>query len=43
MEVSILAEREPTTLAEFAEAAVAIAARYETIVVLSLGKKERWR
>ncbi|MCZ7671741.1 MAG: PfkB family carbohydrate kinase [Chloroflexi bacterium] len=38
-EVSILAEREPTTLAEFAEAAVAIAARYETIVVLSLGKK----
>ncbi len=38
-EVSILAEQELTTLAEFAEAAVAIATRYETIVVLSLGEE----
>ncbi|MCZ7669357.1 MAG: hypothetical protein M5U34_20355 [Chloroflexi bacterium] len=31
--------RRLTTLAEFAEAAVAIATRYETIVVLSLGEE----
>lgn len=37
-EVSILADRELTTLAEFAEAAVDIASRYGTIVVLSMGK-----
>lgn len=37
-EVSILVERELTTLSEFAEAAVDISTRYGTIVILSLGK-----
>jgi 1-phosphofructokinase family hexose kinase len=37
-EVAILAERQPISKAEFATAAAEISARYETIVVLSLGK-----
>ena len=37
-EVTILAGRELKTLADFAAAAAAISTRYETIVVLSLGK-----
>ncbi|MBE2220586.1 MAG: 1-phosphofructokinase family hexose kinase [Anaerolineae bacterium] len=37
-EVAILAAQEPHTLAEFAAAAAVISNRYETIVVLSLGK-----
>jgi tagatose 6-phosphate kinase len=38
-EVAILAERELTSLADFAAAAVSISQRYETIVVVSLGKE----
>jgi fructose-1-phosphate kinase PfkB-like protein len=38
-EVAVLAERPSTTLPEFAEAAADIASRYDTIVVLSLGKE----
>ncbi|MFO7679954.1 MAG: 1-phosphofructokinase family hexose kinase [Chloroflexota bacterium] len=38
-EVSILAKRKPASLAEFEAAAVAISTRYDTIVVLSLGKE----
>lgn len=37
-EVAILAGREPQTLAQFAAAANIISTRYETIVVLSMGK-----
>ncbi len=37
-EVAILAERQPTSTEDFAAAAVEISTRYETIVVLSLGK-----
>ena len=38
-EVAVLAQRELTSLADFAQAAVEISTRYETIVVLSLGKE----
>ncbi|MFZ1401014.1 MAG: 1-phosphofructokinase family hexose kinase, partial [Candidatus Promineifilaceae bacterium] len=37
-EVAVLAQRELTSLADFAEAAAEISTRFETIVVLSLGK-----
>ncbi|MCB8924108.1 MAG: 1-phosphofructokinase family hexose kinase [Ardenticatenaceae bacterium] len=38
-EVAVLAQRELTSLADFAQAAAEISTRYETIVVLSLGKE----
>ena len=38
-EVAVLAKRELKTIADFAAAAAEISARYETIVVLSLGKE----